>query len=192
MTRSCRKTWTSIAARCLSKGVPVPEMGQRIFDLILRVASGEQSKSEEPRLRRQRVHALGNRRDDVISGSSMLTPQATRCPATAPPGTLVGRACGARQSRRPHAWCWSRRTGSDDLTARYPTLSALLQRAQSDRGGAPSRRRPSASAAWTKRRSPTRPSDHRAPDKPYLLAPRRPAGAEGLRRHLRALPCWSG
>ena len=31
----------------LSKGVPVPEMGQRIFDLILRVASGEQSKSEE-------------------------------------------------------------------------------------------------------------------------------------------------
>jgi altronate hydrolase len=31
----------------LSKGVPVPEMGRRIFDLILRVASGEQSKSEE-------------------------------------------------------------------------------------------------------------------------------------------------
>jgi len=31
----------------LSKGVPVPEMGQRIFDMILRVASGEQSKSEE-------------------------------------------------------------------------------------------------------------------------------------------------
>ena len=31
----------------LSKGVPVPEMGRRIFDLILRVASGEKSKSEE-------------------------------------------------------------------------------------------------------------------------------------------------
>jgi altronate hydrolase len=31
----------------LSKGVAVPEMGQRIFDLILRVASGEKSKSEE-------------------------------------------------------------------------------------------------------------------------------------------------
>jgi altronate hydrolase len=31
----------------LSKGVPVQEMGQRIFDLILRVASGEKSKSEE-------------------------------------------------------------------------------------------------------------------------------------------------
>src|SRR5919109_1760737 len=31
----------------LSKGVLVQEMGQRIFDLILRVASGEKSKSEE-------------------------------------------------------------------------------------------------------------------------------------------------
>ena len=31
----------------LSRGVPMQEMGQRIFDLILRVASGEKSKSEE-------------------------------------------------------------------------------------------------------------------------------------------------
>jgi altronate hydrolase len=31
----------------LSKGVSVPDMGRRIFELILRVASGEKSKSEE-------------------------------------------------------------------------------------------------------------------------------------------------
>jgi altronate hydrolase len=49
-TAMYQKLWEDMDIDCgeiLSKGVPVPEMGQRIFDLMLRVASGEQSKSEE-------------------------------------------------------------------------------------------------------------------------------------------------
>ena len=53
----------------------VQECGQRIFDLMLRVASGERTKSESVRLRRGGVRAVGARRDDVGLGSDRFIPR---------------------------------------------------------------------------------------------------------------------
>ena len=47
-------------------GVTIEEKGQEIFEKILAVASGEQDQvAKTARLRRQRVRALADRRDDV-------------------------------------------------------------------------------------------------------------------------------
>ena len=43
----------------------VQQAGQRIFELILRVASGERTKSEQYRFRVRRVRALADRRDSL-------------------------------------------------------------------------------------------------------------------------------
>ena len=55
-------------------GVTIDEKGREIFDKILAVASGERSKSEDARLRRRRVRALADRRDDVTAttGAALL------------------------------------------------------------------------------------------------------------------------
>ena len=45
----------------------IDEMGERIFRLMLDTASGRKTKSEVPRLRAERVRALGARRGDVRS-----------------------------------------------------------------------------------------------------------------------------
>ena len=44
--------------------------GERIFELILETASGQQDEKRGVRLRRGRVRALDARRDDVIPGSN--------------------------------------------------------------------------------------------------------------------------
>ena len=46
-------------------GVSIEDKGREIFDDVLRVASGERSKSEAARLRRRRIRAVADRRDDV-------------------------------------------------------------------------------------------------------------------------------
>ena len=43
---SWKRTWTSTAARSSTARPSMQEMGQQIFELILRTASGEKTKSE--------------------------------------------------------------------------------------------------------------------------------------------------
>ena len=50
----------------------VQQVGERIFQQMLRTASGERTKSEELRFRRGGVRALGSRRHDVASRMSQL------------------------------------------------------------------------------------------------------------------------
>ena len=51
------------------RGDASQEMGSEIFEPLLAIASGEQTKSEELGLRRRRVRALAARRGDVTPGT---------------------------------------------------------------------------------------------------------------------------
>ena len=46
--------------------------GAEIFDMILAIASGERTKSRDARLRRRRIRALADRRDDVTATGAAL------------------------------------------------------------------------------------------------------------------------
>ena len=90
----------------------IQEMGQRIFELVLATASGEQTQEREARLRAERVRALAGRRGDV---SAMATRPSQRSdpahpaapascrPPAAPPTEAApgGRQPGAGQPQRP-------------------------------------------------------------------------------------------
>ena len=70
----------------------VQQCGQRIFDLMLKTASGTADQEREFRLRRRRVRALGARGDDV--GSSSLRKQG---PITIVRGSRVRRSGAYRR-----------------------------------------------------------------------------------------------
>ena len=135
------------------------------------------------RLRRQRVHALGNRGDDVAMDLTLTLKDALPSDGTA--GTLVGRAWVPGNPGGPSV-VLAKADGLYDLTARYPTLSALLNEKnpteaahQAGKSGQADLR-PGGSGRQLPIGSP------RA-RQALPAGARRPAGAESLRRHLRAL-----
>ena len=72
------------AGRIISDGRRSRRSGREIFELILRVASGEHVEVGGPGLRRQRVRALADRRDDVRRAARASRPQGGYRPVPEP------------------------------------------------------------------------------------------------------------